>query len=327
MVLGLFVVGVLVTAAGFVTIGFGVPINAFSLGNTLIVAGTIALVGGLVLIALAVVVRQLQRITAALSAPLRTLHPAETAEPSMVPPTARLTPSAARAPMPPQAAQPPAPRAPEASMPRPPEPRAMFEPRFPATAQNETAGPLEWLRKGKGGNGEAPVVEVLDEAPLQPPTSPRPASPLANMAEPIFEPKAWSPSRGAPGEARQASRAEHVARTNPAAERPKDNGTFDVVWPNARPERPTNGQAEHRHAAPEMQRAHQHEAQPAAEPRGEAPPAPVGELSPVAILKSGVIDGMAYTLYADGSIEAELPQGTVRFASIDELRAHLEKHS
>jgi hypothetical protein len=44
------------------------------------------------------------------------------------------------------------------------------------------------------------------------------------------------------------------------------------------------------------------------------------------VLKSGVIDGMAYTLYADGSIEADLPQqGTVRFASVDALRAHLEK--
>jgi hypothetical protein len=40
-----------------------------------------------------------------------------------------------------------------------------------------------------------------------------------------------------------------------------------------------------------------------------------------------VVDGMAYTLYTDGSIEAELPEGMVRFASIDELRAHLEKHS
>jgi hypothetical protein len=47
----------------------------------------------------------------------------------------------------------------------------------------------------------------------------------------------------------------------------------------------------------------------------------------VAILKSGVVDGMGYTLYVDGSIEAELPQGTLRFASINELRSHLEKTS
>jgi hypothetical protein len=51
---------------------------------------------------------------------------------------------------------------------------------------------------------------------------------------------------------------------------------------------------------------------------------PPQEQRPIAILKSGVIDGMAYTLYTDGSIEAELPQGTMRFGSIDELRAHLE---
>jgi len=53
---------------------------------------------------------------------------------------------------------------------------------------------------------------------------------------------------------------------------------------------------------------------------------PVVERGP-AILKSGVIDGMPYTLYADGSIEAQLAQGMVKFASVDALRAHLEKQS
>ena len=54
-------------------------------------------------------------------------------------------------------------------------------------------------------------------------------------------------------------------------------------------------------------------------------PARTEEQPAVTVLKSGVVDGMAYTLYADGSIEAELPQGVVRFASVDALRAHLEK--
>ena len=45
---------------------------------------------------------------------------------------------------------------------------------------------------------------------------------------------------------------------------------------------------------------------------------------PVSVLRSGVLDDMAYTLYSDGSIEAQLPQGTVRFGSINELRQHLE---
>jgi hypothetical protein len=40
--------------------------------------------------------------------------------------------------------------------------------------------------------------------------------------------------------------------------------------------------------------------------------------------KSGVVDGMAYTLYTDGSIEAKLPQGTIKFGSVAELRAHIQ---
>ena len=43
------------------------------------------------------------------------------------------------------------------------------------------------------------------------------------------------------------------------------------------------------------------------------------------VLKSGVVDGMAYSLYSDGSIEAQMPEGMMRFASIDELREHLDQ--
>jgi hypothetical protein len=49
------------------------------------------------------------------------------------------------------------------------------------------------------------------------------------------------------------------------------------------------------------------------------------EQPPVTVLKSGVVDGMAYSLYSDGSIEAQLPEGMMRFASIDELRTHLDQ--
>ncbi len=48
-------------------------------------------------------------------------------------------------------------------------------------------------------------------------------------------------------------------------------------------------------------------------------------MEPVSVLKSGVVEGMAYTLYSDGSIEAQLPQGTLRFGSITELRTHIEQ--
>jgi hypothetical protein len=68
---------------------------------------------------------------------------------------------------------------------------------------------------------------------------------------------------------------------------------------------------------------------PAAPPRREPTLGPAAaepaRSEPVSVLKSGVVDGMAYTLYTDGSIEAELAQGVVRFGSIEELRNHLEK--
>jgi hypothetical protein len=56
---------------------------------------------------------------------------------------------------------------------------------------------------------------------------------------------------------------------------------------------------------------------------GAAPGQPA-EQPAVTVLKSGVVDGMAYSLYSDGSIEAQMPEGMMRFASIDELRSHLD---
>jgi hypothetical protein len=40
------------------------------------------------------------------------------------------------------------------------------------------------------------------------------------------------------------------------------------------------------------------------------------------ILKSGVIEGIPYTAYSDGSFEAEFTEGTQRFTSFKELRMH-----
>jgi hypothetical protein len=63
---------------------------------------------------------------------------------------------------------------------------------------------------------------------------------------------------------------------------------------------------------------------PSAIPDRDPPAAP--ERAPgVTVLKSGVVDGMAYSLYSDGSIEAQMPEGMMRFASIDQVRAHLDQ--
>jgi len=77
-------------------------------------------------------------------------------------------------------------------------------------------------------------------------------------------------------------------------------------------------------------------AQAAAPPETVAPPAAAEAIEPVptaeesqvaSVLKSGVVEGMAYTLFSDGSIEAQLPQGTLRFGSITALREHIENAS
>ena len=57
------------------------------------------------------------------------------------------------------------------------------------------------------------------------------------------------------------------------------------------------------------------------------PPAPPAATPETTVYKSGVIDGMAYTLFMDGAIEAELPQGRVKFASVDELQKYLTTRS
>jgi hypothetical protein len=63
---------------------------------------------------------------------------------------------------------------------------------------------------------------------------------------------------------------------------------------------------------------------PPAPARRDAPAAPESD---VTVLKSGVVDGMAYSLYSDGSIEAQMPEGMMRFTSIDELRDHLDQRA
>jgi hypothetical protein len=56
----------------------------------------------------------------------------------------------------------------------------------------------------------------------------------------------------------------------------------------------------------------------------EPSPTAAAPAAAISVLKSGVVEGMAYTLYSDGSIEAQLPQGTLRFGSITALRDHID---
>jgi hypothetical protein len=105
--------------------------------------------------------------------------------------------------------------------------------------------------------------------------------------------------------------------------------TFDDTWPkDTRPksERPRAAEAT---ASRRSGRAPSTFAEPSAgASSADRQPSAMShedQRPPVTVLKSGVVDGMAYSLYSDGSIEAQMPEGMMRFASIDELRAHLDQ--
>ena len=106
----------------------------------------------------------------------------------------------------------------------------------------------------------------------------------------------------------------------PAAPPP---ASFEDAWP--KPERSRTADLAPPRRAPRIPPTSS-ESSPAASSAEQYPPAVrVEDPSQVTVLKSGVVDGMAYSLYSDGSIEAQMPEGMMRFASIDELRAHLDQ--
>jgi hypothetical protein len=99
------------------------------------------------------------------------------------------------------------------------------------------------------------------------------------------------------------------------------SATFEEAWPPLERARPPEAPIRRSGRTPPA--VAEASAGPAADRplpvvRNEDPPA-------VTMLKSGVVDGMAYSLYSDGSIEAQMPEGMMRFGSIDELRAYLDQ--
>jgi hypothetical protein len=114
------------------------------------------------------------------------------------------------------------------------------------------------------------------------------------------------------------------AAAQPAVESSEvPTATFDDAWPKSERARSVDVQPSRRSG-----RAPSTFTETTADVAGadRDPPAPRTEdQPPVTVLKSGVVDGMAYSLYSDGSIEAQMPEGMMRFASIDELRTHLDQ--
>lgn len=307
----LYCVGALAFVAGVVMVGFGIPVSEFSFGNTMISAGTTAAIGGLIVVGLGAAVAQLQRIVETLGtpAPLRSPRPTDIFDP------ARAAPAPSRIPFPSK------PKADQRG-PAPAEPPAAMPP-LPLPPMEDSFAPV--LR-----NPDEPPVTVEDDVSLSPQQSF--GAPAAGKAA---EPRP-SPMDFDADDRREETRLDDGWR--PPA-RQSHSTYFDAMWPaDSKPARPPLAAEVEPEPMPELpplpELPPMEEPAPVAQAEPEAPPEPQalpepegGEARTVAILKSGVVDGMGYTLYVDGSIEAELPQGTLRFASINELRSHLEQNS
>jgi hypothetical protein len=327
----LLILGILVAASGVVAIGFGIPLNEFTLGTTLMSGGATALTGGLILIGISAVVSELARLADGLGrVPKRaSQRPGELVEPSppALPASPLPPPAAVPSPRPAASSAPTAPGPPRARevLSREPRPAASHQPS--PSSVDVSAAAIERLRSTIPRT-DSPRVEPApaahaEETPLSPNGATAPYPPPRTTAQPeVPEPRAEPEERaGGAVEALKASRLDFLFRSKPT--RPTlERESFETIWPTD-----TRGSRSAAPLGPEPtpSPAEAHVAPPVQEPL-PAPAAP--EAPPTAtIVKSGVVDGMAYTLYADGSIEAKLPQGTIRFGSVAELRAHIESNS
>ncbi len=299
----MFVVGALVAVVGLVLIAAGIPVKEFSFGNTLILAGTVAITGGFVVAGLGAVIAQLNRIADMLAA-----RPATRTDRSLPPfdmGASRLGAGPGQIPFPPKTKISPV-------------ERSNAEPAFADTSEN-AAIPEQAADDHLPPVLRNPELAEPDETPLMPRHVPQAVAP------PAPEPSRPVPPAGNAGPA-------PGWRAPPPLSPPQQPSYFDAMWPSeARsPKEPAAelgaGSSEASRRETVMRESVVRET---VVPRRPEPAKQAAETrpAPVPVLKSGVIDGMGYTLYVDGSIEAELPDGTLRFGSIGELREHLEKNS
>ena len=285
MTIGMLVAGIGCLLAGLLAIGFGIPINEFGLGNTLILAGAVTACTGLIILSLWVVVKELKRTGRRLEAGAAVDWRSNASRPG------------------------------PAALPRP------ITEGSGAMPHADPAGDDHGFAEA-GGPPTAPPAPWIDEAsardrPRQEASSlePSPAKPKRNL---MFSSTSRRERERAQARAGDPSVTEpHPETVAPAAEiNEPPPATFDDAWPKSERARSAD--------APPQRRVARNPST-FSEPAASRQPPAIEDQPPVTVLKSGVVDGMAYSLYSDGSIEAQMPEGMMRFASIDELRAHLDQ--
>jgi hypothetical protein len=289
MLIALLIAGIVFFLAGLLGIAFGIPVKEFSFGNTEILAGVITACAGMIMLALWVVVRELKRVMQQLGLGVG----------------------------PDVAAAPPRATFPTAAPHDPAEDDVMFD--QPGARRSDDTEPATQSSAPPPWHEEtASRDRGRNETPPAPPAEPAPKQ-RRNL---LFS----STSRKERERAEGRTLDPGLADSRPAAPtvQPKPSeappATFEDAWPQS--ERPRSVDVSRRTRTPPLPSAEANAAgadHPSAA-RNEEPPQ-------VTVLKSGVVDGMAYSLYSDGSIEAQLPEGMMRFASIEELRSHLDQRT
>jgi hypothetical protein len=291
MYLVLLAFGAVLTAAGLMLTAAGVSIHDHTLDGSIVTPGVVAIVGGLLLIGLGVGLRALKRIEEALAA----------RSPVAMPQSLTLGEAAAE---------------PMLTVERPAASPAIKPASRPQTiAPSAEERRLDDLLKKTTIAAKLETARVDEETELL--LSPKTLSPFLPAGETVAEVDRGRVPRRRDVASRITPRIDLGTRAPVASERPA-GPTFDSLWPKAsRPARTAPQAVPMQSTAPVV------EAEQSSEPVLE--PVTADSDESVSVLKSGVVDGMAYTLYSDGSIEAQLPQGTLRFGSITELRNHIEQ--
>lgn len=324
--IALLIGGTVILCIGLLTVVFGIPIKEFSFGNTMILAGAVVSCTGLVLIGLYFVGREFRNLARRLETglPAPAVFPHE--------PAAEMEASAP--PIRPARTLPEPPLAPRPLSPRAAREDTLFTRDQPRDAAQDRD---DFGDDSRDDHGRAPLGAPEPAPwPEHPVTRARNPSPATES----FEPPAETPARQRRNIMFSSHRRDKAPELpprdlspqadRPAAEdfeghepEPEARGAFDSAWPSSRLESDKGRQDS---PLPRNERSTPPSDHDAPEPVRERFQSPRrADASSVTIVKSGVVDSMAYSLYSDGSIEAQMPEGMVRFASIDELRAHLDQ--
>ncbi len=289
------VAGIGCLLAGLLAIGFGVPVKEFSFGNTLILAGAVAACTGLVILGLWLVIRELRIIAQRLGAGATSDWAEAALQPKAVTPQPRH-------------------QAPEGG-------GFLFSRDQSAAEGMETdAHPSQapWRDEAaaRSVRSDMPPPEPAEAAPAAKPRRNLMFSSASRRERERGQARPADASANEPGPAPgNAPRAFEISEAEPPI--------FDDAWP--KPERPRGTEAPGQRRGGRAPSTFSEASSGAAAADHPSSAARSEDQPPVTVLKSGVVDGMAYSLYSDGSIEAQMPEGMMRFASIDELRSHLDQ--